>query len=170
VTRTKYHLLSHRGRFRWERRHSGILVASGIAYNGITATALNGLLDREFRAASQITSWFVGLITSTGFTKLDDANDTMASHAGWTELTAYSEANRVQWSPDAAANQFLCNGAAMEFTITTLSTVKGMFVTSSNTKGGTTGTLWATALLADPQTMPVGEILKLFYELEAKSG
>jgi hypothetical protein len=95
------------------------------------------------------------------------ASDTMGSHAGWTEFTSYSQANRVAWGPGAAGSQSITNGTPATFDITGSGTVKGIFVANQNTKGGTTGTLWATALF--PSDVPVvnTDQLKVTYTVNA---
>ena len=71
------------------------------------------------------------------------AADTMASHAGWTEVTAYSEAVRQTLTLGAVASQSVDNSASKAaFSINAdATTIGGAFITTDNTKGGTTGTL-----------------------------
>jgi hypothetical protein len=72
------------------------------------------------------------------------AGDTMGSHAGWTEADEYSEANRQAFTPGSVASQSVDNSASKAtFSINATVTVGGAFLTSSNTKNGTTGTLFA---------------------------
>lgn len=137
--------------------------------NGIVTEALNDLLGIMFRAESQLANWYLGLIDDDDFDELD-ADDSMSSHAGWVESSGYDEATRRAWAPGAAAGGILTNSAAVEFTITSEVTLKGLFVTSNSTKGGTTGTLWATGLYATAVTLPAGAVFKAFYELTARQG
>lgn len=130
--------------------------------NGIVDVGVNSLLDVTFRNQTQIASWYMGLVDNSGFTAYANS-DTMSSHSGWGELTAYSEATRPQWSPAAASARAVSNSTPIDFTINGSGTVKGVFITSNNTKSGTTGTLWATASFAS--TVPVinGDVLKVTY-------
>lgn len=155
------------GRFLWQRWRGHTLVAWGYCKNGPTNEGLNYVLNSAFDAGTVITTWYVGLIKT--LTTLAAA-DTMASHAGWTESTDYTEAVRQTWTTDPATAQFLCNDDPMQFTMNAEVTIDGFFLVSVNTKGGTTGTLWATAQLDVPQKLPINEVLKIFYELEAKAG
>ena len=113
--------------------------------NLVVNTGKNLILD-NFNAATGA-AVYVGL---TGHTPTIAAGDTMASHAGWTEVTAYSQANRVTWNGAAASSQSRTNSASKaSFTINSDSTnIGGAFMTTNNTKGGSTGTLVCAAALS----------------------
>jgi hypothetical protein len=87
----------------------------------------------------------------------------MASHAGWTESTDYDEVSRVTWNPDAAASRAVTNSTTVDFTMNATKTIKGIFITSNNTKGGTTGTLWATAAFSSNASVVATDVLKVTY-------
>lgn len=110
--------------------------------NIVVNAGLNHILDVVLSAATQVTAWYIGLLSATPTVA---AGDTMASHAGWTEVTAYDEANRQAFTEAGASSQSLSNTASPAvFTISTNGTqIGGAFLTSNNTKGGTTGTLYA---------------------------
>src|SRR5688572_15093092 len=72
------------GNLKWRDTIKNIVVNQG----------LNDLLDVTLSGATQDTTWFVGL---TDGTPTVAAADTLASHAGWVEVTAYDETNRVAW-------------------------------------------------------------------------
>lgn len=137
--------------------------------NGLTTAGINHMNDVTFRGASQNASWYLGLIANSGFTTVAAA-DTSSSHSGWTEDQNYSEATRVAWAPEASASGLLVNAAAREFTINAAATIKGIFISSSNTKGGTAGTLFSTGLFPSVNTLPIGAVLKIYYELETREG
>jgi len=107
-------------------------------------------------------SWCIGLIDLSGYSALAAA-DVMNSHAGWNEFTSYSEANRVAWGSGSASSQSVTNASPATFNINGSGTVKGVFITSQNTKSGTTGTLWATALFAADVPVSNGDQLKITY-------
>lgn len=68
--------------------------------------------------------------------------DTMDSHAGWAEVTSYTEGARVSPTFAAASSQSRDNSAdAATFSINATVTIGGAFVTTNATKGGTTGIL-----------------------------
>ena len=124
------------------RRKDGTVKWEDDIKNIVVNVGLNHLLDVTLSAATQITSWFLGL---TDGTPTVAAGDTMGSHAGWTEVQDYDEANRQAWTDGGASSQSVSNsGSPAVFTVNANGTViGGAFLTSSNTKGGTTGTLYA---------------------------
>lgn len=132
--------------------------------NDITNEGKNTLLEIMFHDGTQISSasWCASLINASGYTALAAA-DTMASHGGWAEFTGYSQSTRVAWSPGAAASQQITNGTPMTFDINASGTVKGIFVTSNNTKSGTSGKLWATGLFSADVPVSSGDQLKITY-------
>ena len=132
--------------------------------NGIVDVGLNHILETEFRSGAQITTWYIGLIDNSPSPTLAAA-DTMGSHAGWAESTAYDEATRPTWSPGAAASRQITNGTTVDFTMNATATIKGIFITSNNTKGGTTGTLWSTAAFGSTVSVADNDVLKVTYTL-----
>ncbi|NDD55004.1 hypothetical protein EBZ39_14270 [bacterium] len=69
------------GVLKWTDEAPNLVVNAGLQY--MAGTSLDG-------ATTRITSWFVGLITGPGSGTTFAAGDTLASHAGWTESSAYS--------------------------------------------------------------------------------
>lgn len=136
--------------------------------NDITNVGKNYILETMFHDGTQIASsaWCIGLISSSGYSALAAA-DTMASHSGWTEFTGYSQSTRVAWAPGAAASQLITNGTPATFDITGSGTLKGVFITSQNTKSGTSGTLWATALFAADVPVNNGDQIKITYTVSS---
>lgn len=131
--------------------------------NAATTVGLNSLLDVGFRAQTQITAWYVGLINGSGYSAVSSA-DTMSSHSGWTEYTAYTETNRQQWSPSAASGGVITNSSVVTVTNGgSAGSIQGMFLVSNNTKGGTTGTLYSTAVEASPRSLAAGATFQMYY-------
>src|SRR5688572_24328347 len=79
-----------RGRARVEHYRCGKEYRTYDIPNGIVNVGKNKILDEMFFGATQIpaANWFIGLVDLTGFSALAAA-DTMASHSGWQEFTAY---------------------------------------------------------------------------------
>ena len=129
---------------RWEiecRDKYGILKWKEVIENLVVNDGLNYLLEAGLAAGTQITSWFVGLTASS---PTPAAADLMNSHGGWTENVTYSQANRVAFTAGAVASQSVSNSAAKAaFSINGTTTVGGAFLTSVNTKSGTTGRLFS---------------------------
>jgi hypothetical protein len=157
-------LLQQRGRFKWECFNpDGSLAWKDEHKNGATTSGLNDFLNTYFdNSTAKKNTWYLGLIDNSGFTSLS-SSDTMSSHTGWTELTSYSEGTRPQWTPAAAAGGSITNSSTVNFTINATVAVKGAFIVSNNTKGGTTGQLFATGLLSSLQNLTNGQVLKLTY-------
>jgi hypothetical protein len=165
----------------WERRKSGTprLLRHWkdnpdlIFPNGVTNVGIEDNESTYFRSGTQITSWYMGLINNSGFSALA-ATDTMSSHAGWTELGTsasdkYDETTRPQWSPAAPSSRTITNTSSIAFTINTTVSVKGAFIVSNNTKGGTSGILWASGAFSSVQSLVAAQILRLTYTLTGAS-
>lgn len=153
-----------KGEVRWRAVNPDGSVAwdEALYPNGATTAGLNYLLDTGFRGGTASSNWYVGLINNSGFTALS-ASDTMSSHSGWSETTGYSNSTRVQWSPGAASGGSVTITTAMAFNINATVSVKGVFVVDNSTKGGTTGTLWATAVEDTARSLSSGQQLQVYY-------
>jgi hypothetical protein len=146
------------GNLKWVAETPNLVVNVGLQYMAGSALA----------AATQVTTWYVGLYGAAA-SNTPAAGDTMSSHAGWTEVTDYSEANRPTATFAAATNanpSVVTNTASKAaFTINGTTTVGGAFLTSNNTKGGSTGTLFSAADFQSPGDRSVvsGDILNVTY-------
>lgn len=154
------------GHYDIEHWRAGKLLKKFDWHNDITNEGKNKIFDVMFNGTTPITTWYIGLISNSGYSALA-AGDTMASHTGWTEFTGYSQANRVTWTSGAASAQSITNGTAATFDMTGTGTVKGIFVVANNTKGGTTGTLWATGLFQADLPVVSSDQIKVTYTLNA---
>lgn len=134
--------------------------------NGVVNVGKDKILDVMFDGVTQITSWYLSLISDAGFTALAAA-DTMGSHTGWVEFTGYSQATRPEWEPEAASGQVSTNATPVQFDVTSSGTLKGGFLTSEDTKSGTTGTLWGTALFTGDIPVVNGDVVKITYSVQA---
>jgi hypothetical protein len=161
--------LKPKGRFRVEHLDKDGNIKNVYEFdNDITNIGKNTLFDVMFSDATQISaaSWCIGLISNSGYSALA-AGDTMASHSGWTEFTGYSQSTRVAWGPGDPASQSITNASPATYDINATGTVKGIFVTSQNTKSGTTGILWATALFNADVPVTSGDQLRVTYTVSA---
>lgn len=155
-----------RGMFTVELWRDGELLEQLQIPNGITNEGKDYLLDAGFDGGTQQANWYIGLISNSGYSAVAAA-DTMSSHAGWSAFTNYSESTRPEWAPDAASSQSISNSTQANFNITGSGTLKGIFVTSDNTKSGTSGTLWSTALFSSDLSVVNGDLLKITYTVSA---
>ena len=146
------------GNLKWVAEESNLVVNVGLQYLagvGLTSTA-------------QITTWYIGLY-GAGASNTPAATDTAASHAGWTEVTPYSNATRPSATFTAATNAnpsvVTNSGTPAAFTINASATVGGAFLISNSTKGGTTGTLFSAADFQSPGDRSVvsGDTLNVTY-------
>lgn len=145
------------GNLKWSAEESNLVVNVGLQY--MAGTALT--------TTAQITTWYIGLY-GAGASNTPAAGDTMASHAGWTEVTPYS-GNRPTATFAAAtlANPSVVTNSASpaSFAINATATVGGAFLTSNNTAGGSTGTLFSAADFQSPGDRSVvsGDTLNVTY-------
>lgn len=147
-----------------EHFREGKLLQRYVTHNDITNEGKNHILNVAFNNGTQVAnnSWFVGLVNLSSFTAFAAA-DTMSSHSGWLEFTAYTETTRRNWNSVTATSQSTSNTTSIDFTINASGTIKGIFVTSNSTKGGTTGVLWATAPFASDIPVANTDQLKVTY-------
>lgn len=131
--------------------------------NMVVSDALNDLLNVYFASGTQKTSWFLGLIDNAGYSAIA-SGDTMASHSGWSESVAYTAGTRPAWTPGAAAGGSIINPTPAVVTMNATTSIRGAFITSNNTKGGTTGTLFATGLFGSIQSLVSTQALSFQYQ------
>jgi len=148
------------GALKWEAEEDNLVVNTGLAY--MAGSALTSV--------TAITTWYIGLY-GAGASNTPAAGDTMASHAGWTEVVPYSNATRVActFATATTANPSVATNSASvaAFTINATSTVGGAFLTSGSAKSGTTGTLFSAADFSSPGDRSVvsGDTLNVTYTL-----
>jgi len=139
-----------RGALKWSERVRNLVTDEGC--NHILSIVLDG--------GTQITTWYVGL-KDTGNPA---AGDTMSSHSGWTEFTSYDETTRRTWTGGTVAAKSVDNSASpATFTINATGTVGGCFLTSNNTKSGTTGTLYSAVNFTQSRSVVDNDVLDVIY-------
>lgn len=137
--------------------------------NTVVNEGLNDLLDKYLKGSSYTAAWYVGLINNSGFSAIA-AGDTAASHAGWTELTGYSESVRQTLTLGSVASQSVDNSASKaSFSINATVTINGAFVISNSTKSGTSGVLYGAASFSSPRSLVSGDTLNVTVTLTAAS-
>ena len=131
------------GNLKWEAQSKNLVVNVGLAY--MAGSALTSV--------TAITSWYIGLY-GAGASNTPAAADTMSSHAGWTEVVAYSNVTRVAatFVTATTANPSVATNSASPavFNINGTTTVGGAFLTSGSKKSGTVGTLFSAADFGSP--------------------
>lgn len=154
-----------KGKFKIEQFRAGQKIGEFEFDNGVVDEGANLVLDVMFHGVAAVGTWYLGLIDNAGFSALDP-EDSAAEIGGtnaWDECSDYDEANRVTWAEGAAGSRAITNGTTADFTINATKTIKGIFVVSTNTKGGTTGTLWATAAFGSNISVIDNDVLKVTY-------
>jgi hypothetical protein len=154
--------------FTLEHYRNGVLIGTHNCKNAVVTVGVNLMLDTMFRGTAQGT-WYVGLIDNASFTTLANTH-TMSSHAGWTELTAYDQATRPTWDLSVAASGRAISSQSTPgddalFTFNATKTVKGAFLVNNNTRGGTTGTLFAEASLDSTIAVVSADQIKMYYTI-----
>ena len=148
------------GNLKWEAESKNLVVNVG----------LQDMNAKYFTGSAYTATWYIGLY-GAGASNTPAASDTMSSHAGWTENTGYSNATRpvCTFATPTTANPSVATNSASpaSFTINATSTVGGAFLTSNNTVGGSTGTLFSAADFGAPGDRSVAnaDILTVTYTL-----
>jgi len=130
--------------------------------NLITTVGLNHILDSQFHATTQVTTWYIGL-KGAG---TPAAADTMSSHSAWSELTGYA-GNRKAWTEGAASSGSMTNGTSVDFTINATATIAGAFLNTAET--GTSGTLYGVVDFSSSRAVISGDTLQVTVTVTAAS-
>ena len=145
------------GNLKWEDTSKNLVVDEGLQH----------ILDAVFTlsAVTPNANYYIGL---TDGTPAVSANDTLASHAGWVEVTAYSEANRQEYV-EARTSLTVDNSASKAiFSMNASSTVGGAFIASVNS--GTAGLLLAASAFANgDKAVTNGDTIEVQYDFSASS-
>jgi hypothetical protein len=147
--------------------------------NLVPTAGLNDSLTKYFKGSAYTATWFVGLIDNANFSALA-ATDTAAKITtsapsggtnAWRESVAYTETVRQTLTLGTAAAGIMSNSASLAtFTINAPTVLKGGFLVSTSTKGGTTGVLFGEAGFAlGVQTLVSGNILTIQVDITATS-
>ncbi len=121
--------------------------------NLVTTEGKNDIIDKYFKGSAYTASWFLGL-KGTGSAA---AGDTLASHAGWSEVTPYS-GNRpaITFGTTSSGSN---TATAVAYTINATATVAGAFLSSVNT--GTSGKLYSAGDFAASRSVASGDTLNV---------
>ena len=145
------------GQLKWKDEFHNLVVKEG----------LKDMNDKYFTGSGYTAAWYIGLIDNSPTPSLS-ANDTSSSHAGWTEFTGYSQANRPTLSFSASTTadpSVISTASAAAFSITSTATIYGAFVISNNTKSGTSGVLFSEGAFSATRSVVNGDTLNVSYSL-----
>ena len=144
------------GNLKWEETAHNLVVNEGLEY-------MNTVF---FTGVSYSAGWYLGLVNASPAPSYN-ANDTLASHAGWVEFTNYS-GNRQPITFDSitlADPSVASNTTPVSFTITsTGGTVAGAFLTNAAT--GTSDELFSVSNFTSPgnRVVVAGDTLNVSYQ------
>lgn len=147
------------GNLKWEAKSENLVVNVG----------LKDMNEKYFTGSGYTATWFIGLYGAAASNN-PAAGDTAASHAGWVEVTAYSQATRpsaVFGTSTTADPSVISNTASPAvYSINGTTVVGGAFLISNNTKGGTTGTLFSAADFQSPgdRSVASGDTINVTYQ------
>lgn len=147
------------GNLKWESQSKNLVVNVG----------LQDMNAKYFLGSGYTAAWYIGIYGAAASNN-PAAGNTAASHAGWTEVVGYSQANRptaVFATPSTADPSVITNSASpATFSINASITAGGAFLISNNTKGGTTGVLFSAADFQAPgdRNMISGDTLQVTYQ------
>ena len=140
------------GNVKWEENEKNIIVTAG----------LNHILDTQFHASTQVTTWYIGL--KAAGTPI--AADTMASHSSWAESTGYA-GDRKEWTEGASSAGSMTNASSVDFTINATATIAGAFLNTAAT--GTAGTLYGVVDFSSARSVISGDTLQVTVTVTAAS-
>lgn len=146
------------GNIKWEEQSHNLVVNEG----------LQDMNAKYFTGSGYTALWYLGLYGAAASNN-PAAGDTMALHGGWTEVVAYSQGSRPQCqfgTPTTADPSVATNsGNPAIYSISGTTVIGGAFLTSNNTKGGTTGILFSAADFSSPgdRSVVAGDTLSVTY-------
>jgi hypothetical protein len=153
-----FQCLDKDGKLKWE----------DVVPNLVVNVGLQDMNAQYFKGSSYTAAWYIGLY-GAGASNTPAAGDTMASHAGWTEVVPYSNATRpaATFGTATTANPSVQTNSASpaSFTINATQVVGGAFLVNNSTKSGSTGTLFSASDFTSPGDRSVvsGDTLNVTY-------
>lgn len=147
------------GNLKWEAKQPNLVVNEGLAY----------MNDSFFSGVGYDAGWYLGLISGTAPTIA--AGDTLASHAGWTEVPVTSgySGNRkaITFGASTEADPaVITNPSAAQFSMLGTYVVSGAFLCT--VASGTSGVLFSASEFEAPGDRSVvsGDTLNVTYTFE----
>ena len=155
-THYKIECFDKNGIEKWTEEFDNLVVNAGLDDN----------LDKYFKGSAYTAGFFVGLTDGAPLGEV--AADTMASHAGWTTVTPYSDASDPALALGTVTGQSVDNSASKAvFNINATATVGGAFLKDNSTKAGATGLLYGVGAFAADKSVTSGDTLNVTITLTA---
>lgn len=144
----------------FEILRDGVVIDSFTEKNLVPTEGLNHFLNVEFKGATQIGTWYLGVYEGN-YTPVSTITAATISAAA-TETTAYNETTRVAFVPGTVASGAVDNSASRaEFTLNATKTIYGGFLSSASAKGATTGVLVSAVKFSSPKSLVSGDVLRV---------
>lgn len=137
-------------------------------HNLVVNVGLQDMNTQYFTGSNYTAAWYVGLYGAASSNN-PAAGNTASSHAGWTEITPYSNATRPACTFGTATTadpSVITNSLSpAAFNINATATVGGAFLISNNTPGGSTGVLFSASDFQSPgdRVVASGDTLNVTY-------
>ncbi len=137
------------GKLKWKEEIENLVVTEG----------RNSLIDEYFKGSAYTASWFMGLKGVGAIV----AGDTLASHAGWAEVTPYA-GNRpaITFGTTSGGSN---TATAVSYSINATETVAGAFVTDVD--NGTVGVLYSASDFSSSRNVENGDTLNVTLTVSA---
>lgn len=145
------------GNLKWEDSSHNLVVNQG----------LQDMNTKYFSGSSYTAAWYLGLIQGPSGSVAIAAGNTLASHVGWTESTAYSGNRKaVTFGTATTADPSVISNSASPsvFSMNATTTISGAFLCNAAT--GTSGILFSASLFQSPGDRAVvsGDTLNVTYQ------
>jgi hypothetical protein len=121
--------------------------------NLVTTAGKTDIIDKYFKGVAYTAGWFLGL-KGTGSAAV---GDTLASHAGWTEVTPYTGNRSAITFGTTSGGSNTATAVSYAITLAGPTTVAGAFVCS--VASGTAGTLYSAGDYAVSRSVVSGDTL-----------
>lgn len=130
-------------------------------WNLVTTVGLTDIIDKYFKGSAYTAAWYMGL-KGTGTVA---AGDTLASHAGWTEVTPYTGNRPAITFGTTSGGSNTATAVSYSITLAGPTTVAGAFVCSVNS--GTSGTLYSAKDFSASRSVISGDTLNVTLTVSA---
>lgn len=138
------------------------------SHNLVVNVGLQDMNSKYFAGSTYTATWYIGLYGAAASNN-PAAGDTASVHAGWTEVTPYSNATRPACTFGTATTadpSVITNSASpAQFNVNATATVGGAFLISNNVKGGSLGILFSASDFQSPgdRSVSSGDTLNVTY-------
>jgi hypothetical protein len=117
----------------------GVEKWSDTFHNLVVNQGLANMNGAYFAGTAQTTTWYLGLVTGPGSGTTFAAGDTLSSHAGWTESSAYAGSRKaVTFGSATTANPSVISNTASpsSFVMNATVVIAGAFLASTTDNSG----------------------------------